>query len=286
VNRQTFEHGLVIGKFYPPHRGHEYLVRTALLHARRVTVLVLASSAERLSMQSRARWLRECFPHADGLRIVAELDDLPMDFDDAEIWRAHVDVMKHALGRSAEERAETEIPIDVVFSSETWVSEYGRECSANLLAVARSRDAAATPSDVAWDECDFVHIAEEQTRREQEAAREGGPVLVCDTDALVTGVWHERYRGHASASVAAVASAMPPRALYLLTDHRDVEFEDDGLRDGEHLRASMHERFASVLSRGTVPWRLVSGTPAERTDAALRHVAEAMPTWWPFTEQR
>jgi HTH-type transcriptional regulator, transcriptional repressor of NAD biosynthesis genes len=137
-----------------------------------------------------------------------------------------------------------------------------------------------------WRERDFVHIAEEQTRHEDEAARDGGPVLVCDTDALATGVWHERYLGSESALVDAVVASMPPRALYLLTDVRDVRFEDDGLRDGEHLRSWMTARFASVLRENGVPWHLVTGSPQARLAAALRFVEDAMPEWWAFADRR
>lgn len=367
MSRRRFAHGLIIGKFYPPHRGHEYLIRTALLHCRHVSVLVLASSAEQLPMELRARWLRECFPYADGLRVVAEVDDVPVDFHDPAIWLAHVDVMRRALRRDAGERGETEMPVDVVFSSEdygaelashfsarhvlldraralypvsgqlvrsnlpahwmqlpppvraglalrvavvgaestgtttlaralcaalqarggvwertAWVAEYGREYSVNLLAVARAENPAATPVDVEWTERDFLHIAEEQTRREERAARHGSPVLVCDTDALATCVWHERYRNYSSTLLESLAARMPPRALYLLTDDDDVPFEQDGLRDGEHVRPWMTDRFAQVLAEGAVPWRLVTGSPADRLDAALRHLADAMPAWWAF----
>ena len=367
MNGQEFEHGLVVGKFYPPHEGHLYLIATALFHCRHVSVLVLGASAERLAMRLRAQWIRECFPTADGLRVVAELDDLPIDFEDGGIWSAHVAVMRNGLRRIAAEYDRDDASVDVVFSSEQygaelarrfgarhvcldrmrtlhpisasairadlpahwmqlpppvraglalrvvvvgaestgtttlardlcaalrsrggtwertlWLPEYGREYSVNLLAVARARDPNATPYDIVWHDDDFTHIAEEQTRREGVAAREGGPVLVCDTDALATCVWHERYRGHVSASVRAIASAMPPRALYLLTDHRGVAFEDDGLRDGEHLREWMSERFAQMLRGGTVPWHLVTGSPEERLAESLRHVDDAMPVWWPF----
>jgi len=37
----TARHGLVIGKFYPPHAGHHLLVRTAARACERVTVIVL-----------------------------------------------------------------------------------------------------------------------------------------------------------------------------------------------------------------------------------------------------
>ncbi|MEO7181797.1 MAG: adenylyltransferase/cytidyltransferase family protein, partial [Gemmatimonadaceae bacterium] len=139
MNRAAYEHALIIGKFYPPHRGHEYLIESALLHCRRVSVLVLASSAEQLPMEPRARWLRECFPRAEGLRVIAQLDDVPMDFDDPDIWRAHVAVMRHALDRSADERGEREIPIDVVFSSEAYGAELARHFDAAHVCLDRAR---------------------------------------------------------------------------------------------------------------------------------------------------
>jgi HTH-type transcriptional regulator, transcriptional repressor of NAD biosynthesis genes len=368
VSRIDFEHGVIVGKFFPPHEGHMYLIATALFHCRRVSVLVLGSSAERLSMRVRAQWIRDCFPAADGLRVTAELDDVPIDFGSDAIWGDHMAVMRRGLQRLAAEYGDDH-PVDAVFSSEeygaelarrfgarhvcldraralhpvsgsvvradlpahwmelpapvraglalrvaivgaestgtttlsrdlcdalrarggawartAWVPEYGREYSVNLLAVARARNPRATPYDIEWHESDFTHIAEEQTHRESIAARDGGPVLVCDTDALATCVWHERYRRDTSASVEAIAAAMPPRALYLLTDHRGVAFEDDGLRDGEHVREWMTDRFSEVLGAGTVPWRLVSGSREERLDAALRHLSEIMPVWWPFLE--
>jgi len=370
MSRRAFAHGLIVGKFFPPHAGHEYLIRTALEFCGRVSVLVLAASNEPLSMESRARWLRECFPDCDGLRVVAALDDVPVDYDDEAIWRAHVDVMRRALRGDAAAHDEPEVPVDVVFSSEEygdtlarslgarhacldrgralypvsgtavrrdligcwtslpapvraglalrvalvgaestgtttlardirealgarggvwarteWVPEYGREYSVNLLAVARAHDPAARPQDIVWAEEDFVDIAREQNRREDEAARRGGPVLVCDTDAMATAIWHERYLGSSSARVEEVAGAMAPRALYLLTDHADVPFEDDGLRDGEHVRAWMNARFAEVLRASGVPWHLVSGPPDERLRVALRHIDDAARVWWPFVEQ-
>jgi HTH-type transcriptional regulator, transcriptional repressor of NAD biosynthesis genes len=369
VSRREFEHALIVGKFFPPHVGHEYLIRTALQVCRRVSVVVLAASSEPLPMELRARWLRECFPDADGLRVVAALDDIPVDYDDEAIWRAHIDVMRRALRADADSHDEPERPVDVVFSSEEygdtlarwfgarhvcldrgrslyqlsagqirrdlaghwmalpapvraglalrvalvgaestgtttlardlcaalrarggawarteWVPEFGREYSVNLLAVARARDPAARPQDAVWTEEDFVEIAREQNRLEDEAVRRGGPVLVCDTDAMATAVWHERYRGARSANVERVADAMAPRALYLLTDHEDVPYEDDGLRDGEHVRGWMNARFADVLRAGRTPWHLVSGPPDHRVRLALQHIDAATREWWPFAE--
>ncbi|NUT96297.1 MAG: adenylyltransferase/cytidyltransferase family protein, partial [Saccharothrix sp.] len=53
-----FDHALVLGKFYPPHRGHHHLIRSAAARSERVTVAVLASSVESIPLESRVAWLR------------------------------------------------------------------------------------------------------------------------------------------------------------------------------------------------------------------------------------
>jgi nicotinamide riboside kinase len=45
----------------------------------------------------------------------------------------------------------------------------------------------------AWKTADFIAIAKEQNRQEDEAAKTANKVLICDTDAFATGLWHERY---------------------------------------------------------------------------------------------
>ena len=133
-----------------------------------------------------------------------------------------------------------------------------------------------------WQTDDFVTVASEQCRQEHLAARHGSPVMICDTDALATRIWHERYMGRNSAAVAAIAAAMPARALYLLASNEGVPFEDDGLRDGEHLRTWMNERFRSALAGQSVPWLEVRGSPAERCAAALSAVDGLLATAWQF----
>lgn len=164
-----------------------------------------------------------------------------------------------------------------------WVPEFGREYSADLLARTRAFDRTAQPEDLVWDEPDFVIIAATQTALEATAARDGGPVLVCDTDALATTVWHERYRGRRSDAVEQIAASMPPRALYLLTDHEGVPFEDDGLRDGEHLRQGMTARFREVIVTSGVPWVLLQGSRAARLEQALAAVDVLLERGWGFT---
>lgn len=163
-----------------------------------------------------------------------------------------------------------------------WVPEYGREYSAVLTAWARLRDPAAMPQDAEWTEADFLAIAREQTRREIDAAAAGGPCLILDTDALATTVWQERYGNGAAPALADFASRLPRRDLYILTLPEGVPFEQDGLRDGEHLRLRMTERFRAVVAASGAAWMEVAGDREARVASALARLDALAAAKWAF----
>ncbi len=138
-----------------------------------------------------------------------------------------------------------------------WVPEYGREYS----------EAKQARGDTVWRSEEFVHVASEQNAREERAAREANRVLICDTNAFATALWHRRHVGVEDESVRAATSGARCD-LYLLTGD-EIPFVDDGLRDGEHLRHEMHRWFEEALRAQPVPWLLVRGTVAERVGAAV-----------------
>ena len=159
-----------------------------------------------------------------------------------------------------------------------WVPEYGREYCER-----KWKDGYTTE----WSTEEFLHIAAEQSRREDEAARRAQRLLVCDTDAFATALWHQRYVGARSAAVEAIA-APRPADLYLLTGD-EIPFVQDGTRDGEHVRHEMHEAFAQalvatgrrfVLLRGSREARLTQA--ATCVEALLREPVRPrayLPTW-------
>jgi len=142
--------------------------------------------------------------------------------------------------------------------------EYGREFSERY----KFRDGAPW-----WSE-EFVHIAEEQCRREDEMARRCNRVLISDTDALATAIWHERYMGSRSAEVQAIADGRSC-GLYLVTDV-DIPFVQDGYRDGERLRAWMHGRFIDELTRLGRRFAVVSGSTQDRLTAAVHLIDDLL----------
>lgn len=165
------------------------------------------------------------------------------------------------------------------------VPEYGREYTEVLLerqGLVASRDEldiGAEPISAEWTAEDFAIIAVEQQRLEDAAAAAGSPVLFCDTDAFATQLWERRYLGDASAAAFDALPVLPRRGLYLLADLAGVEFEQDGIRDGEGYREAMQQWFVTELIARQQPWALVTGSRDERLAASARLVDEALAGW-------
>lgn len=80
---KRFETGVVIGKFYPPHRGHKLLIDAALAQAERVTVFVVFKDGQSIPGETRAAWIKEIHPGADVRLVRQTLGD-----DDTAGWAA------------------------------------------------------------------------------------------------------------------------------------------------------------------------------------------------------
>ncbi|MFD6280736.1 AAA family ATPase [Streptomyces sp. NPDC060209] len=115
-------HGLVLGKFYPPHAGHHHLVRTARDRCERLTVLVCAASVESVPLADRVAWMREAHP---DVRVVGAVDDIHMDLADAAVWDAHMEVFTAAVPER----------VDAVFTSESYGEELARRFGAESVLV-------------------------------------------------------------------------------------------------------------------------------------------------------
>jgi HTH-type transcriptional repressor of NAD biosynthesis genes len=92
-----FAHGLVIGKFYPPHRGHQHLIDSAARACTQVTVLVMAARCETIALADRVAWLRAACRDRPAVTVTGVTCDVPVDYRDPAIWTAQVAVMRAAL---------------------------------------------------------------------------------------------------------------------------------------------------------------------------------------------
>jgi NadR type nicotinamide-nucleotide adenylyltransferase len=144
-----------------------------------------------------------------------------------------------------------------------WVAEYGREHWENKIA-AQNTPPGETP---AWSDDEFIHIAEEQQRRENDAATRANRVLICDTNAFATATWFERYAGTRHPEVDAIG-ARDQVDLYLIPSP-DVPFVQDGVRDGEKIREWMHDRFLELIRANGTPYVLITGAWDTRLPQAI-----------------
>jgi HTH-type transcriptional regulator, transcriptional repressor of NAD biosynthesis genes len=108
---KRFRNGLVVGKFAPPHKGHQLLLETALSRCEHVTVLVYSNpDFANMPSKTRASWIQEIYPNA---RVLVPENVPHNDADDF----AQREFVKMFLERE-------KIAVDAVFTSETYGSGF------------------------------------------------------------------------------------------------------------------------------------------------------------------
>lgn len=119
-------HGLIVGKFMPPHAGHQSLIDTARAQVEALSLVVFSKTAEPIPGPLRVRWLRELYP---SLPVLAVDREGHVDFEDPVAWEFWVDAI----------RAVHPAPVDVVFSSEAYGDELARRLGARHVPVDPTR---------------------------------------------------------------------------------------------------------------------------------------------------
>lgn len=117
-----YEKGLVIGKFYPPHRGHKFLIDTARSQCKELTVIICWKKEQEISGILRAQWLQRMHPDV----YIKAVEDIHLADDDSEGWAKFTVAV---LGY---------IP-DAVFTSEAYGDPYASFMGAVHVLVDRDR---------------------------------------------------------------------------------------------------------------------------------------------------
>lgn len=100
--------GMILGKFLPPHRGHQWLIDFASAYCEHLTVLVCTLDREPIPGQLRYQWVQEMCPNVRCVHVTEDLPQEPQEHPDFwDIWRQTI---RNSVGH----------PIDYVFASEDY----------------------------------------------------------------------------------------------------------------------------------------------------------------------
>lgn len=114
--------GLVIGKFYPPHRGHKLLIDAGIAQSEQTVVIICAKPTDTIPGDLRGKWLQEIHPTTR----VMVIDDR-YDENDSRVWAENT---IRWLGRAP----------DAVFTSEEYGDRYSQLMGSKHISVDRTRE--------------------------------------------------------------------------------------------------------------------------------------------------
>jgi NadR type nicotinamide-nucleotide adenylyltransferase len=139
-----YRRGLVVGKFAPLHRGHQFLIDTARGQCEELVIISYAKpELPGCSPERREQWLEALYPRETRLVVTDAMlhhagimttgyDTIPHDADPETQHRRFVGMLcRHLLG----------VTVDAVFTSE----DYGDGFAAELTTFFRERDPQAPP---------------------------------------------------------------------------------------------------------------------------------------------
>jgi NadR type nicotinamide-nucleotide adenylyltransferase len=322
--------GLICGKFYPFHKGHEFLIKTASEQCDILNVLVVIGDNEEPHAYTRAEWIKATFPRSNvhvgsimdihddtnseawaiATKKVIDYCDIHKVFTSEDygneyakyLGAEHICVDKNrvtypcsgSLIRSnpleqwgflpdavkayyalriciigAESTGTTTLAKDLAkYYGTTWVGEYGRHYT-------ESRGL-----KIPWKSSEFEHIATMQSLNEDAIARICNRVLICDTDAFATKLWHRRYMEGTDNPILNELIASRnimglKKSLYILTGD-EIPFVPDSTRDGESIRKQMTIDFMNELNKENLPWMIVTGSPVQRMLDATRVISSLL----------
>lgn len=109
--------GVIVGKFYPLHLGHQYLIETALSQVEQLTVIVVGKKGQIIAPEIRAEWIRSLYPK---IKVLPVLHNLPAKHD--EKWA------KATVGWAG-------FKPDIFFTSEVGEENYCKIMGAKLVEV-------------------------------------------------------------------------------------------------------------------------------------------------------
>lgn len=124
---KIYKTGLIVGKFIPLHRGHQYLIDSALKRVKKLTIIVCQNDNQHIiDPEIRADWIRELYPQ---IKVIIYHHGNALDSTSTDISPIWADLTVKLLGF---------VP-DVVFSSEEYGEEYAKYMGSKHVMVDNKR---------------------------------------------------------------------------------------------------------------------------------------------------
>jgi HTH-type transcriptional repressor of NAD biosynthesis genes len=117
---KEFKRGLVLGKFFIPHKGHLYLIDTAISQCEKVYVMVCSLQREHVPGHLRYKWLKKIYKNNKNVKIIHCEDEYPQTPEEAN----SVDEFYNEYWcKSVYSRIKK---LDVIFTSENYGEEFAK----------------------------------------------------------------------------------------------------------------------------------------------------------------
>lgn len=120
---KRYKTGFVLGKFCPLHKGHMFLIDTALSHVEQLYIVVDNIMDDVIAVNKRIQWVKKEYPETI---VLTQSHPLPQDPSETpEFWNIWRETLCALLPES----------IDVVFASETYGERLAKELNAEFFMV-------------------------------------------------------------------------------------------------------------------------------------------------------
>jgi len=120
-------HGMLLGKFLPPHAGHVYLGEFAQNFVEHLTIVVGSLNSEPIPGDLRFEWMQRLFPSANVVHLDKDLPQEPSEHPDFwNIWRSE---LLNILPQAPE----------IVFASESYGLRLSQELGGRFIPVDPTR---------------------------------------------------------------------------------------------------------------------------------------------------
>jgi HTH-type transcriptional repressor of NAD biosynthesis genes len=107
---------------------------------------------------------------------------------------------------------------------------------------------------------DFINMANRQNHEENLLTQKANNILICDNDSFALTVWCERYLGKYYNEIYDIYKRADylenEKKIYILTKP-NVPFVQDGLRDGEHIRDWMYNKFLEEFNNKNIKYYII-----------------------------